>query len=240
MPDTWNGAGVSSCNHDAIGLDLGYCRTDRKGTAMLSEMCNEDVVVHSRRTGGQVSVKAMVQPKTIFVADERVKIESDDVIERTLPSGVLERYVVVEPGFWAATHGVEGHYQIKFRREGASAPLLQAHQIYMSGPNSRVNLGSTDRSTNTVNLNAANEGLGLPAELRLLREEMLRQAEGDPDHYIAVGVVASAEKAALVGDEARVGALLGKLGEAGKWVLDIAKDVSAKIVAELISKSAGA
>jgi hypothetical protein len=203
---------------------------------MLATMCNEDAVIHHHRNNTVSRAKALFQSKLIFIADERVPIEISDVIERTLPSGLMERYVVTDPGFYARMHGIPGHYQIKYRREGVEGSASGRHTIHLNGPNARVNIRSTDNSSNHVSLAAA-AGDDLLSDLRSLRKELVNRAGDNPEGYIAIGKVAEAESAAQLGDDVKANQILSGLGNAARWVLDVAKDVGAKIAAELIAKS---
>ncbi len=206
---------------------------------MLSTMCNETVTIYHRRTGEQTTnVKAMVQPQIIFVPNDKVSIEPDDVIERVLPSGTVERFVVTEPGFYARTDGIEGHYQVKFYREGSRPRLTPRHSIHVSGGNVRVNVDSIDHSTNLSSVQAGSTS-ELLSELQVLRRELLTRAGDKPENFVAIGTVVAAEGAAAQGDETKAGLLLGTLGTASDWVLSVAKDLSVKIAAEMIKSHMG-
>jgi hypothetical protein len=204
----------------------------------LATMCTEHVVVHHHRTGAQSTAKAMVQSKTIFIPNDQVPIEPNDVIERTIPSGVVERYIVEDPGFINRIHGIPSHYQVKARREGVVTRADGGHSIHVTGANSRVNIGSTDHSTNRVDLAALEDGL--LSELQRLRRELLARAGDSAENYVTIGTVAAAEAAVQQGDEAKASALLGGLGKAGGWVLGVARDIGVKLAAEIILKHSGA
>jgi hypothetical protein len=75
----------------------------------------------------------------------------------------------------------------------------------------------------------------LAEELGRLREAMLKNAR-EPENYIDVGTVASAETEAKKGNGAKA---LEFLSKAGKWVLDTAKEVGVNIAAEAIMKASG-
>lgn len=75
----------------------------------------------------------------------------------------------------------------------------------------------------------------LAGELGKLREE-LDKRKSETDHYIDIGKVAEAEKAAKEGDESKV---WSSLKTAGKWVLDTATDIGVKVAVDAIKQAAG-
>ena len=149
----------------------------------------------------------------------------------------MERLVVTSPGFHARNHGFPAHYQVKYRHEGRQPAGTPGYAIHVSGANSRVNIGSVDNSTNMVSYVSQNMN-GLAEEFTRLREALLSKAQ-DPEHYVAIGAVASAEVAAKAGDASKVGQALSALGSAGKWAIGVAKDIGVSIAAETLTKSMG-
>ena len=118
----------------------------------------KDLVTIAKPDGTVVSpaVRADVQTKMIFINDASLPIEVGDVIFRTLPSGVVEAFVVEDPGFHAAFGGIPAGYQIKVRRKG-SEPKPHTVNYNLTGPNSRINIASHDASQNVVNASGADE-----------------------------------------------------------------------------------
>jgi hypothetical protein len=61
-----------------------------------------------------------------------------------------ERFEILDPGYQAGLHGIPPSFQARVRR--TTSPRRSEHQqnitYNVSGPNSRVNVGSTDQSTN--------------------------------------------------------------------------------------------
>ena len=100
-----------------------------------------------------------------------------------------------------------------------------------------ASLGDKNKvSGNTFNQqNIANENIDfelLSEELKRLREVLAAKAT-EAEHYIAIGEVANAEKAAEEKDGNKV---VGYLKSAGSWVLDSAKEIGVDIVTDLIKK----
>lgn len=58
-------------------------------------------------------MEALFDRGTIFVDDASISIEDGDIFERTLPSGIKERYLVTDNGFFSGSVGIPAHYQVK-------------------------------------------------------------------------------------------------------------------------------
>lgn len=116
---------------------------------MFNGMLN-DLVTLVKKDGTVVKdkIKAMVQPKTIFMDDATLPIEPGDRLLRTLPSGLVDEYLVDEPGFFAGLSGMDAHFQTKVHR--SDTPAAQPNTIInnIQGQNARVNINSTDNSQN--------------------------------------------------------------------------------------------
>lgn len=206
-------------------------------TMNLARQCNENVTIERQDGSRHENVRSLVTSKMILVPDSTVPIEPGDAILRQLPSSIVERLIVTDPGFYAAIHGTDAHYQVKYRREGTRPAGSPGYIIHVTGENSRVNIDSIDNSMNTVSKITQNMD-GLASEFAQLREAMLPKANS-PEHYAAIGAVASAEIAAKSGDPSKVKQALSGLGAASKWVVDVAKDIGVQIASETLKKSMG-
>jgi hypothetical protein len=115
-------------------------------------MLNEKVRL--RKPDGRVfdGVKALLTKDIVLIDDTKLPIEEGDAIERTLPSGVVETLVVIEPGFFAGIHGMPAHYQVRVRKGTAPASQHGSIVYNVTGPNARLNIQSADSSTNVVSL----------------------------------------------------------------------------------------
>ena len=120
---------------------------------MLSQFETDTIKI--LRSNGEVieNIKAGIQAKMILVSNTKVPIQSGDTITRELPSGIEERFLVVDLGYSAGMGGIKAHYQIKYEKEGmAKKEIAPSTIIYnVTGENSRVNVNSNDNSTNQVN-----------------------------------------------------------------------------------------
>jgi len=145
---------------------------------------------------GQIrhSTKA-VFGKTIVIPDPSVTIFTGDEIRRTIPSGVEEAFEVLDPVFHQGHGGIPAHYQVSNRRKGTFPARTGGNfTIHVSGPNSRVNVNSTDHSRNFVadhnvfgDLQAAiNKGVSEPAERELLSKLVasMQETAGDKPSFL--------------------------------------------------------
>lgn len=94
-------------------------------------------------------VEALVESKKIFVDDGTVNIEEGDIIERVLPSGAKEQYLVVDRGFYKGMRGIPDHYQITVEKQSTYTKVSRGQVInqYNITNADRVNIHSTDNST---------------------------------------------------------------------------------------------
>jgi hypothetical protein len=185
--------------------------------------CNETITVERQDGSRYEDVRALVSGKMIFIPDPRVPIAPNDAILRQLPSGLVERLVVTDPGFYAGISGIPAHYQVKYRREGQEPAGRPGYVVHVSGNNSRVNIQSTDNSTNSI-IYQAEDMPKLADEFAQLRAALLTRARS-AEHYAAIGAVASAEVAAKEGASPKIAQALSALGAGGRWVVDTAKDI---------------
>lgn len=95
-------------------------------------------------------ISASVQKEKVFIDDGSLPIEEGDRLLRVLPNGLKESYVVIDRGFYDKFHGISAHYQCEVQKESSQQYKQWAsHVTYnLHGPNSRVNIGSTDNSYN--------------------------------------------------------------------------------------------
>jgi len=81
-----------------------------------------------------------------------------------------------------------------------------------------------------------------PVDLAVLASQLQQLAVAaqeratDPEHQMAIGAIQAAKSAAEKGDESKA---ISFLKTAGKWALDIATDIGAKVAAELLKKQMG-
>ena len=96
-------------------------------------------------------IPATVSSKKIITDDVQLPIEVGDSFVRSLPNGLVENYVVSDPGFHRGVAGaIPAHYQSIVRRSDAPVPQPQSIVANFHGANSRFNVNSTDASVNVA------------------------------------------------------------------------------------------
>ncbi|MBL0237548.1 MAG: hypothetical protein IPQ02_13290 [Saprospiraceae bacterium] len=122
----------------------------------------------------------------------------------------------------------------------ATKVITYLNQTIMTGDNYHVNqAGAVGPNANASN-NTFNQQINqlpdkfnyekLSEQLVTLKDELVKQAKL-PEHYQAIGEIASAEIASKEKDGNKV---VKHLLSAGKWVLDFAKQVGTDVVADVI------
>jgi hypothetical protein len=87
---------------------------------------------------------------TFTIDDLSVDVRPGDEIRRLLPNGNEETFNVDDPRYHEGTH-FGSFYKVKVSRKGAFPRHSGGnYNISVTGPNSRVNIGSTDNSTNSA------------------------------------------------------------------------------------------
>lgn len=115
---------------------------------ILSNFPTEKVRIIKQNTSVYNDVEALVDGSTIFIDDTSLAIEEGDIIERALPSGTKEQYLVIDRGFYRGMHGIADHYEVKVEKQSAYTKVSRGQVIYNIGNADRVNINSTDNSTN--------------------------------------------------------------------------------------------
>jgi len=120
----------------------------------FSSMAN-DIISLIKPDGTVIEgIKANVQPTMIMIFDDKIPLEENDKIYRKLPSSLVEKYIVLDRGYYAAFHGIQGHYQAKVKKDGSinEEKYKSITTVYnVNGSNSRININSTDNSRNYIN-----------------------------------------------------------------------------------------
>jgi len=97
------------------------------------------------------NIEALVESKKIFIDDATVPVEEEDIIERTLPTGSKEQFVVIDRGFYKGMFGIPDHYQIKVEkvstyRKPVPGNITQTYNIH--NESGKINIHSIDNSVN--------------------------------------------------------------------------------------------
>ena len=79
------------------------------------------------------------------------------IISRNLPNGLVERYLVLDRGFFDTFHGIGAHYQVKVRKESSIQNTQNPPIVYnLHGSNPKVNINSQDSSINITHITNEN------------------------------------------------------------------------------------
>jgi len=108
-----------------------------------------------KQTGLEIEgIVASCQPNRVFIRDAEVPVEVDDIIERKLPNGIIERWIIDEPGYYGGHSGFPA-YQCKVSREGKTSKAMSSSAIYnISGHNTKVNINSHDESITHIGVDS--------------------------------------------------------------------------------------
>ena len=123
-----------------------------KGSCSMKQMMTDDLSLVN--TGGEVvksGIKGRITGGKLITFDSTLPIQRGDRFLRRLPSELEEEFIVEDPGYQAAIPGMEAHFQAKIRRSDTPAQSLQTFVNNIQGANTRVNINSTDNSSNVVN-----------------------------------------------------------------------------------------
>lgn len=108
-------------------------------------------------------IKASVQGgKAVHTLNADFKVDIGYFVERKLPSGITEKYKVLEPNYYGNFHGIPAHYQMKVVNVKAipdPANSSTVNTIHASG-NARIYQNSTDNSTNSYTSYEYKEAIG--------------------------------------------------------------------------------
>jgi hypothetical protein len=82
----------------------------------LEGMMTDSFTLH-KRSGAVVTFKGLLSPNQLTTFDAMLPVEEGDTIERTLPNGVVEHYLVIDTGFRERFSSIAPHFQMKVRKE---------------------------------------------------------------------------------------------------------------------------
>lgn len=119
----------------------------------------KDIVILKKQNGEEFSgIKASVQKERIFISDSKLPIEEGDRLIRKLSNGLEESYIIIDRGYYEKFGSIDAHYQCDVQKESSRQYKEWASNVtnHFYGPNSRVNIGSTDNSSNINNVNQSN------------------------------------------------------------------------------------
>lgn len=117
---------------------------------MLTDFDKDQVTLV--KPDGQIikeDIPALVTGDMILTSDDSLPLEVGDHLLRKLPNGLVEDYEVINPKFYNV--GSDSHFQIDVKKAGMpkeQSSVVQGITAHFSGSNARLNINSTDNSTN--------------------------------------------------------------------------------------------
>src|SRR4051794_36795149 len=89
-----------------------------------------------KRDGTQNEFVALVDPpKAIHTDDIKLSFEVGDEVERKLPNGMAEWWVIENPDFHKGMHGIPDFYDLKVSRRGTRKPTHVTNVINVGSMN---------------------------------------------------------------------------------------------------------
>ncbi len=117
---------------------------------MVADLGGEKVLIVRKNGDRYEDVSAVVsEDRAFFDAGDGV-VDLGDEIHRETPTGVVV-YIVEDPGYFAKSSMSSAHFQSKTRRSNKPVPSqpTMIENVHLHD-NARINVNSTDNSTNTV------------------------------------------------------------------------------------------
>lgn len=121
---------------------------------LLNSVAGDAVTLVKQDGTRTEGVKAVVQPSEITTFDTSLNVEEGDRIERRLPSGRVESYLILDTGFNPGHSSIPAFYHMRVRKESAIREESSSVVYNLAGPNARVNVNSIHSSTNVTNVNS--------------------------------------------------------------------------------------
>jgi hypothetical protein len=228
----WQECGRGDIEARADRLQQIYCSLSLNigGTEMPFGAIPKEKLTLVRKDGTTLGddIPAVVSKGMIITSVTKFPIEVGDHFLRPLPNGLVEDYLVDDPGYHSGLGPIPPTYQAKVHRSDAPVAPPQTIIANFHGANSRMNVNSTDNSSNVI-VYQVQDLAKLADEFLRLREALLPQAQS-AEHYAAIGALASAELDAKSGEQPKVSAL----GTAGRWVLDTATKIGVPLATSLL------
>ncbi|MDP3961699.1 MAG: hypothetical protein Q8Q26_16830, partial [Pseudorhodobacter sp.] len=157
----WEGSDPTAIHLRAQGLLQSYCDLNLRegGNYVIERMMTETLsFLKADGTMKKDGIKGLVTGKKLITFDTSLTVQPGDKFLRELPSGLVEDYIVEDPGFQVGVgDAIKPHFQATVRRSDAPAARPRKIITHIQGANSRVNIDSVDRSQNLVILTSGDE-----------------------------------------------------------------------------------
>ena len=229
----WRGWHAGGIEARIEGLRRIYCdlKQDVGGVEVLQSLMRDKVsLVKKDGTVLRTNVPATVSTEQITTFAQDLPIEVGDHFLRELPNGLVDDYIVIDPGYHSGIAGaIQPHYQVKVRRSDAPSAPQQTIIANFHGPNSRMNVNSTDNSVNVVSGISGEQLTGFIAQVRASMAALPAERQN-----------AIAEPLAVLEAEARSGApSQSKIRSALMTIKSVAEGAAGNLVASGIGALIG-
>lgn len=129
----------------------------------FSHMLNDRVALAKDNGERHEDIPAFVDGKMIFMEDVTLPIEKGDRFERKLPNGLVESYVVLDPGFQKGMGGIPSHYQTHVGRAPDASELIESTHKADQACDIFISHSSSDLEITKLLLALLRSALRLPA-----------------------------------------------------------------------------
>lgn len=122
-------------------------------------------------------IEALIDGDSIFIDDVTIPLDEGDIIERIIPSGTKEQYLIVDPGFHKGMRGIPDHYQAVVEKQTNYTKISRgqvSYTTYNISHTDRVNIHSTD---NSKNIHFSAKDVSLMHDLRKQASGLENEAE---------------------------------------------------------------
>jgi hypothetical protein len=165
---------------------------------LFDDMMTDTISLVKRNGARRDGIKAIVESTKIMVPDVSLDVDEGDHLERVLPSGKVESFLILDTGFNPGLEDIPPFYQMKVRKESVIRDEQSRSSVVynVTGPNARVNVNSTDASTNIANV-------GTSELFEQMRSVVAQGIQGEDERQEMVTRINSMEKSHGTGDFAK-------------------------------------
>ncbi|NOX72340.1 MAG: hypothetical protein GXP03_01505, partial [Alphaproteobacteria bacterium] len=140
----WEESGGAVIGTRAKNLMESYCDMDIEngGNYVIENMMTETLsFLKADGSGQKDGVKGLVTGKKLLTFDISLPVQPNDRFLRELPSGLVEEYIVDDPGYQAGISGsIKPYFQATVRRSDAPPAPVSTAINNVRGENARVNI----------------------------------------------------------------------------------------------------
>ena len=109
--------------------EIGFSKAGEDEVNFESQ-CNEKITIERPDGSRDENVQSLVTDGMVLVPNANLPLAPGDAMLRQLPSGLVQRLIVTDPGFYAQIHGMPAHYQVKYRIDGQQPSGTPGHVIH--------------------------------------------------------------------------------------------------------------